>query len=557
MSTTSPALLTRGLGVSYGGRPALRGVDLSVHPGEVLAVVGESGSGKSTLTRALLGLLPEGAVREGTIELAGIALNGDTAASLRGGTVSLVPQDPAGGLDPVHTIGAQLLETLRLHEASQTPPTRSTKAALRARAVRLLEEVGIDRPQERLRQYPHELSGGLKQRVLIALAFAREPRVLVADEPTSALDVTVQRTVLATFSELAARRGTAVVFVTHDLAVATDLADRVLVLKDGLPVETDTVEAVATRPAAEYTRALLSQALPAAAAPPAAASAAPPAALSEGASEGATATDPREDSPVPALSVAGLTKRYGHGSESRTVVDDVSFELRAGTTFALVGGSGSGKSTTARLILRLADADAGSIRVDGRDVTTVTGTARRELWRQVQLVHQNPDASLDPRWSVERIVAEPLRAAGQLSAAERRQRVAELLDAVRLPADLATARPGRLSGGQRQRVAIARALAVGARTLVLDEALSALDVLTAQHLLTLLETLQAERGLSYLFISHDLGVVERFSHDVGVLSGGVLVETGPTAQVFSSPSSERTRELLRSRPGERLRALVA
>jgi ABC-type glutathione transport system ATPase component len=521
------------LRVSHGATQALKGVDLSLERGEILAVVGESGSGKSTLTRALLGLSPATAEVSGNIVLDGVEVTSRSARRLRGERISLVPQDPGASLDPVRTIGAQLLETLKLHRTAVRNAAQGTAKTsepdLRERAVELLESVGIDRPTERLKQYPHELSGGLKQRVLIALAFSREPNVLVADEPTSALDVTVQQKVLATFTRLAREHGTSVVFVTHDIAVATDLADRVVVLKGGEIVETGTVEALATGADQAYTRALLEQALP-----------------ETGQARSAI------DEQGPAVEVKGLTKSFGH----RTVVRGLDLSIARGTTFALVGESGSGKSTTARMILGLETADSGSVKVLGTEVLGLTGEARRDLWRNLQLVHQNPDTALDPRWSVARIIGEPLRHHGRLPKAQREARVREALNHVHLPERLLQARPGELSGGQRQRVAIARTLAVGAQVLVLDEALSALDVVTQEHVLDLLESLQAELGLTYLFISHDLAVVERFSHNVGVLASGRLVETGSTASVFADPQAEATRALLDARPGTTLRQLA-
>ncbi|MDR2256823.1 MAG: ABC transporter ATP-binding protein [Arthrobacter sp.] len=535
-------LSVRGLRVSYAGAPALRGIDLSLRRGEILAVVGESGSGKSTLTRALLGLLPASAHSDGSIVLAGIEVTARTAPGLRGGTVSLVPQDPGASLDPVRSIGSQLRETLRLGPGAR----RASRAELGARAAELLASVGIDRPEERLRQYPHELSGGQKQRVLIALAFSRHPEVLVADEPTSALDVTVQRTVLETFTRVAREQGSAVVFITHDIAVATDLADRVLVLRHGEVIETDTVPRLAAGAASEYTRTLLAEVLFAGAG------------VGSGCKDDAASTGTgHAPAEPPALRLSGVSKRFGHGAAARTVLHDVDLTLPRGRTLALVGESGSGKSTTARIAMLLSAPDVGTVEIHGRDVTGASGALRRETWRSLQLVHQNPDRSLDPRWSVERIVAEPLRYGAATGAPERAAAVGRALESVKLADRLRHALPGELSGGQRQRVAIARALAVGATTLVLDEALSALDVVTQNHVLDLLAELQAEHRLSYLFISHDLAVVERFSDATAVLAGGRVVEAGPTARLFADPRADATRALLDARPGTRLRELVA
>jgi len=545
----------RGLTVEYGrasaragnaAAPAAAGVRLEVNRGEVVAIVGESGSGKSTLAKAIIGLLPEeGRITAGSITFDRQDLTGLSDAGfrrLRGRRIGLVPQDPGASLDPVKTIGSQVAEIFRLHPDAGPQGKRLSRAELRGEVVRLLELVGIDRPEERVRQYPHELSGGLKQRVLIAIAFALQPDLLIADEPTSALDVTVQSRVLDVFGRLASTYGTAVLFVTHDLAVATDYASRVVVMNSGRIREDRPVLDILTRPEDPYTVQLLA-----------------------GASPGRRADEeqtrpPSSSSPssaVPALEVLDLAKVFSRTGAERRAVDGVSFAVRAGTTFALVGESGSGKSTTARLILRLLDPTGGTIRIAGQDVTATTGKTRRDLWRSLQMVYQNPDTALDPRLSIEEIIGEPLRNYRIGSRNEQKARVAQLLEQVNLPARLGRSRPMELSGGQRQRVAIARALAPGARTLVLDEALSALDVLTQAQVLELLKSLQAELGLSYLFISHDLHVVEQVSDDVGVMHRGQLVETGPTAAVFANPASGYTRRLLAANPGHRLRDLAA
>ncbi|WAP51423.1 ABC transporter ATP-binding protein [Arthrobacter sp. ATA002] len=574
-SPAAPLLSVRGLTVEYGAPrlrtgaaaataaastagPATAAVDLEVHRGEVVAVVGESGSGKSTLARAIIGLLPD----TGRITAGSITFDGQDLGSLpdrgfrrlRGRRIGLVPQDPGASLDPVKTIGSQVAEIYRLHPDAGRRGKRLTRAELHGEVIRLLELVGIDRPEERMHQYPHELSGGLKQRVLIAIAFALQPDLLIADEPTSALDVTVQSRVLEVFDRLARSYGTAVLFVTHDLAVATDYASRVVVMNGGRIREDRPVLDILTRPQDPYTAQLLASAAPghqgndAGTRPP---SSAPAVRV-----PGVPAVAPSSSAPA-ALEVRNLTKVFARSGAERRAVDDVSFTVRAGTTFALVGESGSGKSTTARLILRLLNPTGGTIRVAGEDATATAGSARRELWRSLQLVYQNPDTALDPRLSVADIIGEPLRNYRIGSSAEQQARVAELLEQVKLPGRLARSRPMELSGGQRQRVAIARALAPGAGTLVLDEALSALDVLTQTQVLELLKSLQDQLGLSYLFISHDLHVVERISDDVGVMHRGQLVETGPTADVFGSPVSEYTRRLLAANPGRRLRDLAA
>jgi ABC-type glutathione transport system ATPase component len=543
MSTidSAPALLDiRGLSITYGHGDeaviAAENIDLALQPGEIVALVGESGSGKSTLSKAIIGLLPESArILDGNIDLAGANLL-DMAAkeleSIRGRRIGMVPQDPGASLDPVKTVGSQISEVFRLH----TQGPKRSKAQLRAEVIRLLELVGIDTPEQRIGQYPHELSGGLKQRVLIAIAFALEPELLIADEPTSALDVTVQQTILEVFTKLARELGTAVIFVTHDLAVATDIADRIVVMQHGRIREDRPVREILRAPEDPYTRMLLTEA-------------------TASGDESRTTADARGIE-VPAIEVAGLGKIFGSGKTERAAVEEVSFAVRPGTTFSLVGESGSGKSTTARMIMRLLEPTAGTVKIHGQDVTHVRGAAKRELWRSLQLVYQNPDSALDPRYSVSRIISEPLENYKVGSKAERKIRVAELLDAVNLPGRMAALGAKELSGGQRQRVAIARALALGAKTLVLDEALSALDVLTQAQILALLEDLQVNQGLSYLFISHDLHVVERISHDVGVMRQGRLVEVGAAAQVLNNPESEYTRLLLDSNPGALLREMA-
>ncbi|SFV23514.1 dipeptide ABC transporter ATP-binding protein [Micrococcus terreus] len=538
------------LQVTYGdSSPALDGVDLTIRPGEVVALVGESGSGKSTLTKAIIGLLSgSGRVTGGTLTFDGQDLvNASTAEfrRVRGTRIGLVPQDPGASLDPVRTIGYQLTEVFRIHPQKEL---RSKESQL-AEAARLLDLVGVDRPEQRLRQFPHELSGGLKQRVLIAMAFALKPDLLIADEPTSALDVTVQKRVLEVFDRLAKQTGTAVLFVTHDLALATDHASRIVVLQNGRIVEDRDVRAIATDPQHEYTKLLVD----------AAGQRTPADDLLERALAAAGIKDPVPDLEaqlLPAVEVHGLTKVFGTGEAARRAVDDVSFSVPAGTTFSLVGESGSGKSTTARLILRLLHQDVGTVHVHGQDVSDLTGRQRRDLWKDLQLVYQNPDSALDPRMSIEKIVSEPLDNHRIGTRAERKAKVAELLEQVNLPPRVAAARPAELSGGQRQRVAIARALVLGARTIVLDEALSALDVLTQAQVLDLLDALQRDLGLTYIFISHDLHIVEQISDRVGVMQAGRLVESGTVREIFDSPREHHTQALLAANPGNLLRELT-
>ncbi|KTR75784.1 glutathione ABC transporter ATP-binding protein [Microbacterium oxydans] len=524
------------LRISYGGREVVHGVSFEIGEGETLALVGESGSGKSTTAHALLGLLPAGGrVDGGTVVLGDLDISGWSDRALRGirgAEIGLVPQDPTTSLDPVRPVGKQVEEILRLHG-------HRDRRSRRARAIELLDRVGIDDPDLRARQYPHELSGGMRQRVLIATAIALRPRLLIADEPTSALDATVQRKVLDLLDELQREEGTSILLVTHDLGVAADRAERLVVLKDGRIVEQGRSEEVLAAPTDPYTRQLLADA-------PAFTTGfrrpdAPPF-LRDAAAVAA-------ENPY-AIVAEGLVKEFRvAGRERFRAVDDVSFRVRRGTTHALVGESGSGKTTTARLVTRFHQPDAGTIEVAGEDVTHAKREQLRALRRRVQLVYQNPFASLDPRQQIVDIVAEPLQNFQVGSRAERSERALALLDRVALPSDVARRTPRELSGGQRQRVAIARALAIDPEVVVLDEAVSALDVTVQARILELLTSLQAELGLTYLFISHDLAVVRRISHTVSVMRRGRIVEEGQTEDLFRDPQHKYTRELLAAVPG--------
>lgn len=530
-NAATPVVRIEDLRVEYAqGTVAADNINLEIPGGQIVAIVGESGSGKSTLTKSLIGLLPQGTKSTGSIRFGGTEVTTFDVQQwrkIRGAGIGLVPQDPGASLDPVKTIGSQVIEAFRLHPSRSVP-----KNQWRSKAIELLESVGIDRAESRLSQYPHELSGGLKQRVLIAIAFALNPQLLIADEPTSALDVTVQRTVLEIFVSLARKNGTTVLFVTHDLAVATDIADRVLVMNSGRILEDRSVKELVSQSTDPYTKALLDQAY-----------------ATANQQEARSADDI-------AISVNDLSKVFGKGNNAHTAVSSVSFDVARGTTFSLVGESGSGKSTTAKIIMGLLEAARGDVSVNGTDVTNIGGKQRYALWREAQLVYQNPDSALDPRQHVESIIAEPMVNYRLGDANWRRERVAELMRQVNLSPELASKRPGELSGGQRQRIAIARALASGAKILVLDEALSALDVLTQEQILELLDQLQRAENLTYLFISHDLHVVERISHQVGVMRGGQLVEVGSAAEVFSNPQHEYTQTLLAANPGHVLRELA-
>ena len=530
-------LTVEGLRVSYrSGRrtiDAVRGVDIGVPRGGVVALVGESGSGKSSVSQALVRRLPEnGTIAGGVVRFDGFDLTRMRERELRrirGARIGFVPQDPNASLNPVMRVGEQIAEGLRLHLGL-------SRAAAAERAVRILGDVGLPHPEARARQYPHELSGGMKQRVLIGMAWSCDPRLVIADEPTSALDVTVQRHVLDQIAALAEERGTAVLLVTHDLGVAKDRAQEVVVMQQGLVVDRGTTAEVLGAPRTDYTRELV------AAAP----------GLTSRRIEPTIEGDPGASdalSDAPLLEVEGLRKTFAHAGGAFVAVDGVSFAVRAGQTVALVGESGSGKTTTARMAARIADADDGRILFRGDDVTALRGARLREWRRSVQVVYQNPFGSLDPRMSIEAVVAEPLRAFRIGSRDERARRVRELLDAVRLPSSVAERLPAELSGGQRQRVAIARALALQPGLLVLDEPVSALDVSVQTQILQVLVALQASLGLGYLFITHDFGVVRQIADHVVVMRSGRVVEQGSASRMLSTPGSDYARELLEAVPG--------
>jgi peptide/nickel transport system ATP-binding protein len=513
---------------------AVRGIDLAVPRGGIVALVGESGSGKSSVSQALIRRLAgNGEIAGGRVVFDGqdlLQLPMKRMRSIRGGSIGFVPQDPNSSLNPTLRIGEQLVEGLRLH-------LKLGREEAAERAVRILGDVGLSHPEARARQYPHELSGGMKQRVLIGMAWSCEPQLVIADEPTSALDVTVQRLVLDQMQQLAADRGTAVLMVTHDLGVAADRAEQVVVMRHGLVVDAGPTASVLHAPTHEYTRDLVAAA-PGLNSVRLAASAAP---VVDGASH-------------PILEIRELRKTFtlrrpGAAPEPFTAVDGVSLAVPAGRTVALVGESGSGKTTTARMAARIETPDSGSVLLDGQDVTTLRGEALRQLRRDVQVVYQNPFGSLDPRMSVAQIIAEPLRAFGLGGRREQLTEARRLLDAVQLAEGLADRRPAELSGGQRQRVAIARALALRPRLLVLDEPVSALDVSVQQQVLQLLVDLQAERGVGYLFITHDFGVVRQIADEVVVMRQGRVVEQGPAERLLGAPEHEYTRALLEAVPG--------
>ncbi|MDM0021012.1 dipeptide ABC transporter ATP-binding protein [Variovorax saccharolyticus] len=542
----SPVLEVDRLAIGYRDKDQLHrvvhDVSFAIHPGEIVALVGESGSGKTTTAQAVIGLLPA----NGQLEHGAIRLNGTDVAGwsdkrfdgIRGSTVSLIPQDPTSSLNPVRTVGEQVAEILRIHR-------RVERRLLDERVVELLARVGLSQPELRARQYPHELSGGMKQRVLIAIAIALQPALIIADEPTSALDVTVQKRILDLIDELRLAFGTAVLLVTHDLGVASDRASRIVVLQGGRIQEQGPTPALLRQPRSAYTRQLLSDA--------------PSLALAAFRPERPQAGPALQDQSEFAIVVEDLVHEFAIGGARGTVfraVDGVSFRVRRGTTHAIVGESGSGKTTTIRDVVGFRQPTAGRILIEGTDLAGLRVEALRRFRRRIQLVYQNPFGSLDPRQTIFEIIEEPLRNFEPLEASERKRRVSEILARVGLPGAVRQRRPHALSGGQRQRVAIARALVLEPQVLVLDEAVSALDVTVQAQILQLLERLQAELGLTYLFISHDLAVVRQIADTVSVLQHGRQVDSGRVEEVFLRPRSPYTRELIDAIPGKRNSHLV-
>ncbi|MFK4761521.1 dipeptide ABC transporter ATP-binding protein [Microbacterium sp. ZW T5_45] len=518
--------------------PAVRGVSLHVDPGETVALVGESGSGKTTLIQGVLGLLPASArISGGSIAYSGVDVTrwpDKRMARVRGNYVGFIPQDPNTSLNPVKKIGQQVIEAVRFNEKDAATAEQHREAALGS-----LRTAGLANAERVFHQYPHELSGGMKQRALIAIALAGNPKIIVADEPTSALDVTVQRVILDHLERLRQELGIGILLITHDLGVALDRADRIAVMQQGDIVEHGPVRELIENPTSAYTRRLLD------AAPARHAGRLAP-------SSGIR----RETGDDVVIRAEDLRKRYTVRTVGKNTVidalDGVGITVRQGTTHALVGESGAGKSTLASIIAGFATADSGTVHIGDRETTSLKGRQLREVRRDLQFVFQNPYTSLDPRFTVGDLIAEPLKAfkvhatKGELVA-----RVSELLRAVALDDSYLLRTTAQLSGGQRQRIAIARALALNPRILVLDEAVSALDVSVQAQILQLLVDLQAELGLSYVFVTHDLGVVRLISDDVTVMKDGAIVEHGTVEQVFASPQHEYTRTLLDAIPGTR------
>ncbi|MGO1384085.1 MAG: dipeptide ABC transporter ATP-binding protein [Arachnia sp.] len=530
---------------------AVRNISIDVAAGETVAVVGESGSGKSTTASAINRLLPEnGRITSGSILFDGreiTDLSENAMMHLRGAAMGLVPQDPMSNLNPLMRIGDQIAEALEVHGLARGARSRDW-------AVDLLDMVGIPDAAQRARQYPHEFSGGMRQRALIAMGLACKPRLLIADEPTSALDVTVQRRVLDQLDALTDEMGTAVFLITHDLALAAERADRIVVMLKGEIVEEGSAQQIFSSPRHEYTRALLAAA-PSLLTARTAMSAQP----NESPLLAAANARPDNDSTAaPLVEIRSLCKTFPlrrprpGEPDSIAAVQDVSFTIPRRSTVSIVGESGSGKSTIANMVLALEPITSGSILFEGVDLASLHGRDLFAFRRRVQPVFQNPYASLDPRYTVGQSIGEPLRVHRVGTKESLLQRVAELLEQVSMPASMASRLPHELSGGQRQRVAIARALTLEPDLVVLDEAVSALDVLVQAQTLELLAELQQRLGLSYLFISHDLAVVRMISDVVHVMRQGRIVESGTPEEIFDAPRVDYTKELLDAIPGPHL-----
>ncbi len=554
---TKPIAQLKGLRVEFqtkdGPVVGVEDVSFDVQPGETVCVVGESGSGKSVSSLSLMRLVEFGGGKiaggqllfdrqsGGTVDLA--RADGDAMRGIRGNEIGMIFQEPMTALNPVFTIGRQLTEGLRLHKSL-------TRSQAEARALELLREVRIPEPERRLTQYPHELSGGMRQRVVIAMALACKPRLLIADEPTTALDVTIQAEILALMDRLKRETGTAVMFITHDMAVVAQVADRVVVMFRGNKVEEGPVAEIFENPQHPYTKALL------AAVPKLGEMAGKP--LPEPMrllGRGGQDIKPIPGTTEPLLTVKNLTTRFPvkGGFFRRTVanvhaVEDVSFTLNKGQTLSLVGESGCGKSSAGRSILRLVEPQSGEIRIGDTDVMALGTAQLRQARLDMQMIFQDPFASLNPQMQLSDQVAEPIHNFGTLTGRAVQDRVAMLFDRVELPRSFMRRYPHELSGGQRQRVAIARALALNPKLIIADEAVSALDVSVQAQVLNLMMELQEQLGVSYLFISHDMAVVERVSHHVGVMYLGRIVELGPRAKVFENPQHPYTQALMKAVP---------
>ncbi|KQS15647.1 MULTISPECIES: ABC transporter ATP-binding protein [unclassified Frigoribacterium] len=564
-SSAVPLLQIKNLQIGFktqaGYVDAVRGVDITMNQGETLAIVGESGSGKSTSATSIIDLLPgTGKVTGGEILFEGRDLVKASAAemqSIRGREIGYVPQDPMSNLNPVWSIGFQVEEAIRANGIA------TGKREVRERAIEVLKEAGLSDAGDRLKQFPHQFSGGMRQRVLIGIGLSSRPKLLIADEPTSALDVTVQRRILDHLETLTRDYGTSVLFITHDLGLAAERAEKLVVMYKGQVVESGPSKEILADPQHPYTQRLVAAA-PSLASQRIQSSIAPThahglAISDEGADDAEMISRARQREEAGKknaeyIKVENLSKVYkirqgGFKTTELRAVDDVSFAIPRGTTMALVGESGSGKSTVAKLVLQLESITSGTVAIDGQSVGALTGKDLFDFRRRVQPVFQDPYGSLDPMYSVGNTIAEPLVTHGIGDRSSRQARVRELLDQVSLPASTVNRYPNELSGGQRQRIAVARALALKPDVIVLDEAVSALDVLVQGQVLDLLTDLQTELGLTYLFITHDLAVVRLIADNVSVMQKGRVVEAGTTDEIFANPAQQYTRELLEAIPG--------
>ncbi|WP_334138480.1 ABC transporter ATP-binding protein [Corynebacterium variabile] len=552
---TSPLLSLRNVDIAFGTRknplPTVFDVNFDIWPGETVAVVGESGSGKSTTAMSIMGLLPGGGqVTDGTITFDGrdiTHLSEREFTGIRGSEVGLVPQDPMSNLNPVWSIGHHIKEALKANNVA-------SGSAAHDRAVELMEEAGLTEADRRIDQFPHQFSGGQRQRALIACGLAARPKLLIADEPTSALDVTVQQQILDHLQELTEELGTAVLLITHDLGLAAERAQRIIVMSQGRIVEAGPSLEILQNPQHPYTQKLVASA-PSVTARRIDLDIEEP--LRDAGEDAAVdaAVDAADEASPNLIEVSGLTKIYQVPGDRPwrkkdfTAAEDVNFFLRRGHTLALVGESGSGKSTVAQMVLGLLEPTSGTVTFDGTDITHLDRAGELAFRRRVQPVFQNPYGSVDPMYSVFNTIAEPLKIHKVGSKKEQEARVRELLDLVAMPSSMLARYPGELSGGQRQRVSIARALALGPEALILDEAVSALDVLVQSQVLSLLNDLQEEMGLTYLFITHDLAVVKQIADETLVMKSGRIVERGETDDLFDNPEQEYTRRLIQSIPG--------
>ncbi|MEV5616992.1 ABC transporter ATP-binding protein [Streptomyces bacillaris] len=542
--SVEPLVEVAGLTVDFGSVRAVDGLSFTLEAGGALAVVGESGSGKSASAYALLGLhRGTGARVGGTVRVAGTDVNAADdreLRALRGAQAAMVFQDPLSSLDPYYPVGDQIAEVLRVHR-------RLSRRAARARAVEVLDRVGIPEAARRSRLRPHEFSGGMRQRTLIAMALACEPRLIVADEPTTALDVTVQAQILDLLHDLRQETGMGLLLVTHDVGVAAESVDEVLVMRGGREVERGPVARVLGSPREAYTKELLA-AVPRVETRRAVPPVTPGPVLSSRAAVGAPADGSADEVAVPLLEAVDLRREFGRGSGRTVAVGGVSLAVHAGRTLGIVGESGSGKTTLGRMLVRLLDPTAGRLRYGGTEIGSLSEKELRPFRRELQMVFQDPVASLNPRRSVGESVADPLRAAGERDEERVRERVGALLERVGLDRAHFERYPHEFSGGQRQRIGIARALAAEPKVIVCDEAVSALDVTTQAQVVALLAELQRELSIGLVFIAHDLAVVRQVSDHVAVMRGGLIVEQGPADEVYEDPRDPYTRQLLAAVP---------